>query len=200
MLKIGDIVRVVKCEQYHRKYEGLTGEIIREYKGMFGVLIEGHENHASSYGCYWFRKCQIAVFFDNKESEDESIMLGVYRTALISFLDDGKRECASRYALYDNFEVGDVVVVKTGHHGLQVATIASIDETVGRVTNEREIIAKVDLTDFNKRVETRKRVSELKTAMDVRINKLQKMAVLEMFSEKDAEMKALLDEYKSLTE
>lgn len=199
-MKVGDTVKVVKCEQYNRKYEGLTGEIIREYKGMFGVLIEGHKNHSSSYGCYWFRKGQITVFFDNKESEDESIMLGVYRTALISFLDDGKRECVSRYALYDNFEVGDVVVVKTGHHRLQVATIASIDETVGRVTNEREIIAKVDLTDFNKRVETRKRVSELKMAMDVRINKLQKMTMLEMFSEKDAEMKALLDEYKSLTE
>jgi hypothetical protein len=29
---------------------------------------------------------------------------------------------------------------------------------------------------------------------------LQRMAVLEMFSEKDPEMKALLDEYKALTE
>lgn len=199
-MKVGDTVKVVKCEQYNRKYEGLTGEIIREYKGMFGVLIEGHKNHSSSYGCYWFRKGQITVFFDNKESEDESIMLGVYRTALISFLDDGKRECASRYALYDNFEVGDVVVVKTGHHGLQVATIASIDDTVSRVANGREIVTKVDMGTYENRIASRKRVSELKTAMDVRINKLQRMAVLEMFSEKDPEMKVLLDEYKELTE
>ena len=56
------------------------------------------------------------------------------------------------------------------------------------------------MNTYKNRVASRKRVSELKTAMDVRINKLQRMAVLEMFSEKDPEMKALLDEYKALTE
>lgn len=199
-MKVGDTVKVVKCEQYNRKYEGLTGEIIREYKGMFGVLIEGHKNHSSSYGCYWLRKSQI-ILFEIEESEDEE-MFGDYKTVQVSFLNDNEKEqvCMSKYAMYDNFEVGDVVVVKTGHHGLAVAKIASIDDTVSRVANGREIVTKVDMGTYENRIASRKRVSELKTAMDVRINKLQRMAVLEMFSEKDPEMKVLLDEYKELTE
>ena len=83
---------------------------------------------------------------------------------------------------------------------LAVAKIASIDDTISRVANGREIVTKVDMGTYENRIASRKRVSELKTAMDVRINKLQRMAVLEMFSEKDPEMKALLDEYKALTE
>lgn len=73
-------------------------------------------------------------------------------------------------------------------------------KAVSRVANGREIVTKVDMVTYENRVTSRKRVSELKSAMDVRINKLQRMAVLEMFSEKDPEMKALLDEYKALTE
>lgn len=164
------------------------------------MMVEGHKNHNSQYGCYWLRKSQI-ILFEIEESEDEE-MFGDYKTVQVSFLNDNEKEqvCMSKYAMYDSFEVGDVVVVKTGHHGLAVAKIASIDDTVSRVANGREIVAKVDMGTYENRVASRKRVSELKTAMDVRINKLQRMAVLEMFSEKDPEMKALLDEYKALTE
>lgn len=52
---------------------------------------------------------------------------------------------------------------------------------------------------YNRRVEARNRAAELKAAMDARINQLQRMAVLELFSEKDPEMKVMLDEYKALT-
>ena len=129
-------------------------------------------------------------------------LTGKSKGSISMYLNDNEKEqvCMSKYAMYDNFEVGDVVVVKTGHHGLAVAKIASIDDTVSRVANGREIVTKVDMSTYENRVASRKRVSELKTAMDVRINKLQHMAVLEMFSEKDPEMKALLDEYKALTE
>lgn len=177
-MQIGDKVKIISYRS--SKLEGLSGVITREYKGIFGVMVEGHKNHNSQYGCYWLRKSQI-ILFEIEESEDEE-MFGDYKTVQVSFLNDNEKEqvCMSKYAMYDNFEVGDVVVVKTGHHGLAVA--------------------KVDMGTYENRVASRKRVSELKTAMDVRINKLQRMAVLEMFSEKDPEMKALLDEYKALTE
>ena len=198
-MKIGDKVKIISYRNKH--LVGLCGVVAREYEGVFGVMIDGHKNHRSQYGCYWLRKNQI-ILFDIEESEDEEEMFGDYRTAQVSFLNDNEKDqvCMSKYALYDNYEVGDAVVVKTSHHGLQVAIIASIDDTVGRVTNGREIIAKVDMAAYKDRVAARKRAAELKTAMDVRINKLQKMAVLEMFSEKDPEMKALLDEYKALTD
>lgn len=73
-------------------------------------------------------------------------MFGDYKTVQVSFLNDNEKEqmCMSKYAMYDNFEVGDVVVVKTGHHGLAVAKIASIDDTISMVANGREIVTKVD--------------------------------------------------------
>lgn len=138
-------------------------------------------NQAQVVGLTGKSKGSISMYLNDKTTPSEQV-------------------CMSKYAMYDNFEVGDVVVVKTGHHGLAVAKIASIDDTVSRVANGREIVTKVDMGTYENRVASRKRVSELKTAMDVRINKLQRMAVLEMFSEKDPEMKALLDEYKALTE
>lgn len=197
-MQIGDKIKITSYRNHN--LIGLTGEIIREYKGLFGVRVDGHKNGNSRYGYYWLQKQQI-VLFEIEESEDEE-MFGEYRTAKVSFLNDNENErvCASSYVLYDDFEVGDVVVVMTGHHGLAIAKIASIDNVTSRVTNNREVVANVDMRIYEDRIAARKRVRELKTAMDARINKLQYMAVLEMFSEKDPEMKALLDEYKALTE
>lgn len=197
-MQIGDKVKIISYR--NSRLEGLCGVITREYKGILGVMIEGHKNYKSRYGCYWLRKNQI-ILLEIEESEDEE-MFGDYKTVQVSFLNDNEREqmCRSKYAMYDNYKVGDVVVVKTGHHGLAVAKIASIDDIVSVVANGREIITKVNMDVYKDRVAARKRVSELKIAMDMRINKLQRMAVLEMFSEKDPEMKALLDEYKELTE
>lgn len=194
-MQIGD--RVTILSSWNGELDGLSGVISRKYKSIFGVTVEGRENPNSKYGCYWMKKNQTTLFEESEGIE----MFGEYRTAQVAFLNDNeyRRVCTSKYALFDDFSVGDVVVVKTGHHGLAIAEIASIDETVSRTSCGREIVAKIDMRAYRDRVAARKRVSELKTAMDERINKLQRMAVLEMFSEKDAEMKVLLDEYKALT-
>ena len=198
-MQIGDKVKVIYCDKYD--LVGLSGAIVRKYQNLFGVKIEGHSNTKSSYGCFWFKKHQISPF-KTEESEGEK-MFGEYRTAQVSFMDDEQnRVCAVKYALYDNYDVGDVVVVKTGHHGLAVAKIAAIDAPsarTARVANGREIITRVDMGAYNFRVEAGNRAAELKAAMDARINQLQRMAVLELFSEKDPEMKVMLDEYKALT-
>lgn len=133
-MQIGDKVKIISYRS--SKLEGLSGVITREYKGIFGVMVEGHKNHNSQYGCYWLRKSQI-ILFEIEESEDEE-MFGDYKTVQVSFLNDNEKEqvCMSKYAMYDNFEVGDVVVVKTGHHGLAVAKIASIDDTVSKASAE----------------------------------------------------------------
>lgn len=198
-MQIGDKVKVIYCDK--NDLVGLCGAIVRKYQNLFGVRIEGHCNTKSSYGCFWFKKHQIRLF-KTDESEGEK-MFGEYKTAQVSFMDNEQNlVCAAKYALYDNYAVGDVVVVKTGHHGLAIAKIASIDAPsarTARVANGREIITKVDMDAYNSRVEARNRAAELKAAMDARINQLQRMAVLELFSEKDPEMKVMLDEYKALT-
>lgn len=53
-MQIGDKVKIISYRS--SKLEGLSGVITREYKGIFGVMVEGHKNHNSQYGCYWLRK------------------------------------------------------------------------------------------------------------------------------------------------
>lgn len=65
-MQIGDKVKIISYRS--SKLEGLSGVITREYKGIFGVMVEGHKNHNSQYGCYWLRKSQI-ILFEIEESD-----------------------------------------------------------------------------------------------------------------------------------
>lgn len=87
-MQIGDKVKIISYRS--SKLEGLSGVITREYKGIFGVMVEGHKNHNSQYGCYWLRKSQI-ILFEIEESEDEE-MFGDYKTVQVSFLNDNEKE------------------------------------------------------------------------------------------------------------
>ena len=69
-MQIGDKVKIISYRS--SKLEGLSGVITREYKGIFGVTVEGHKNHNSQYGCYWLRKSQI-ILFEIEESEDGTV-------------------------------------------------------------------------------------------------------------------------------
>ena len=74
-MQVGDTVKVIKCNQYKNKYTGEIGEIVREYKEMFGVVLNGRTNHKSSYGCFWFKKVQVEQILNSlEESEDFLIM------------------------------------------------------------------------------------------------------------------------------
>ena len=103
------------------------------------------------------------------------------------------------YALYDDtIQPEDTVVVQTGHHGMAVARIVALGEPNGPVSHGREIICKVDLTAFEERKARAAQLVELKAKMDSKVQQLQKAAVYEMLAEKDPELAAMLQAYKSL--
>lgn len=62
----------------------------------------------------------------------------------------------------------------------------------------KEIVCKVDFTAWNERRERAKRMNELQCMMNNRVRDLQETALLEMLASKDPELKAMLDEYKTL--
>jgi hypothetical protein len=62
----------------------------------------------------------------------------------------------------------------------------------------REVVCKIDTTDYKARVETRKKAAELKAKMQERAKKLQDIAIYKMLAEKDDEMAQLLADFTNL--
>lgn len=196
---IGSIVKVRDCRKYKGVHKGEIGEVFRTYKEMYGVKFEELKNPNSSYGVFWFKASQIQLITEKTmESEDDFIMMENYKRVGVSF---PERDTAVYvYALYqDDVEVGDTVVVNTGHHGLAVAKIATLDDSkLGKVRYNREVVCKIDLTAYEERKQRMTRAAELKQAMDAKVKEMQNQAIYEMLAEKDPALKAMFNEYKTL--
>lgn len=112
--------------KYGDRFNELIGEVENTSSGgtEFGLRIDGYENSRSSKGLFWFSVDEIEFI----ESE-ETVMLSPnenFKVAGVKFL-DGKNDKEYYYALFNEYYVGDTVVVQTGHHGLALAQIVSID-------------------------------------------------------------------------
>lgn len=93
-----------------------------------------------------------------------------------------------------------MVVVDT-QNGFQLATVEGTASKIpdGIPTGGlKEIVCKVDFTAWNERRERAKRMNELQRMMNNRVRDLQETALFEMLASKDPELKAMLDEYKTL--
>jgi outer membrane murein-binding lipoprotein Lpp len=112
----------------------------------------------------------------------------------------GDKEYA--FACYeDNLSIGDVVVVRKSDGNLaltEVASIGLLDKS--RVLNGCEVVAKVDLTASEARYAKAKEIADLKKDMDEKVAALQAVALYEMMAEKDPALKAMLEQFKKLTE
>lgn len=191
---VGDQVKIKPQSNYHGRFAGEFGEIVRQYDDTVAVKLDGRTNPRSQYGAYWFNENEVEF----TESEEIN-MYGNYVTANIAFLDGANADKTYRYALYDStIQPEDTVVVQTGHHGLAVARVVSLGEPNGPVSHGREVICKVDMTAFEERKARAAQLVELKARMDSRVQRLQKAAVYEMLAEKDPELAAMLQTYKEL--
>lgn len=102
---------------------------------------------------------------ERKEVKDMATNLtGFKRVAIIDF---GGYNNRYAYALYDDsIEVGDTVVVTGKAEGQLLTVTEIINATDTSVNITAEVIAKVDMSAYNKRVENRKRKAELMRRMD----------------------------------
>lgn len=204
-LEIDMKVRVLPFAGYDDRFVGEIGLVKRTNTfvsgGTIGVKLEKHTNSASSYGVYWFKQNKLEII-EEIESEDEKIMLENYKVAGISFLEGTNTKSVYAYALYDeNINVDDIVVVQSGHHGLGIAKVVSINSEefdAKSVQCGREIITKVDFTAYEERKSKAEKIKSLKKQMDAKVKELQNQAIYEMLAEKDPALKTMLDEYKNL--
>lgn len=197
IIEIGTMVRILPYAEYRGRFTGQIGTVERctSLCSSIGIRFENETNKSSGYGVFWFSKDHLEII----ETENE-IMNENFVVAGIKFLDGTNADREYAYALYDEaIKVGDIVAVKTGHHGFALAKIASIGTFPHTAVQcGREVIDRVDFTAYTERKEKAKRVRALKVEMDEKVRQLQQTAIYELLAEKDPTLKAMLEEYKSL--
>ena len=202
---VGDRVVVTNPFEYQGKCHFKCGEVRQIFKRndryLYGVKIDNLPNPRSKNDVYWFGVRSLEA--DNtvviNESE-ENIMFEYFSVARVAFLDNPNS--VFPYALYDHeIQEGDIVVVHTANHGFALAKVMCLDGTddaMKVVKSGREVVCKVDFSQYNFRQESIRRIKELKSNMDAKLREAQTMAIYEMFAEKDPTLKEMLEEFKSI--
>ena len=107
------------------------------------------------------------------------------------------------FALYDDgfdYEVGDTVVVSGRSEIGKIEEIISIEKAAERWKKNitAEVICKVDVSAYQKRVEERKEKERLKKEIDKRKKEIQKRLDDEYYAAHDEEYAALMKKYSEL--
>ena len=168
--EVGDKVIVIKqgCKLSNRIVEIVR---VKEFSSYYTYDVKAYgSNEKSTYS-----ECSLAMYFesnglgltilkDRKEENKMEKLTGFNKIAMITI---GYKDYA--YALYDDtIKVGDTVIV-TGMADDKILTIKDIVNVTDNTNIDRvtaEVKAKVDLTDYNNRVEKRQRKAELVRKMD----------------------------------
>lgn len=203
--KSGLRVRVVKNRSYKKHdYTGYTGTIVRNQYASFGNIIVALDNVVNPYGQsghFYFKPHELAIInsLDINILEDNNMepVVNYFNIVKIQYLNSDKPS-DYQYANFDpELKGGDLCVVKSLNHGLGLARVIEVIDQ-NDVKTVREIVAKVNTTDYDFRVKARKDVAELKAKMEARAKELQDIALYRLLAEKDSSMKELLDSYTNL--
>lgn len=189
---IGDRVKVL-ADNYKDRTVGLVGTVRSVYDGSIAVNLDGLTNTRSSYGCYYYKAKQLEFL-----KGEMNIMDGIYRVALVNFLEGSNRTTDYEYACYDDSICeGDTCVVKTAHHGFALAKVRALAEaSTNPVT--REIVCRADFSAYNERVERRERSAKLMQEMKKRAAAAQEILIYRQLAAQDPAMAELLKEYEQL--
>ena len=192
-----DTVRVVSsCQAY-----GQIGKIVRyiscnSYCNSNYVQVRLNTGHIKNFN-------ENSLVLENNTmiiKGDNNMITGNYNVAMVKFIQGTNTVKGYAFALFDkNIEVDDLVLCDTanGYGVAKVIEIVPQDEYEG-TTVTKEIICKVDFTDFEQRKANREKAKKLKSEMDKKLKDLQEIALYELMAEKSPELKEMLEAYKSL--
>lgn len=106
------------------------------------------------------------------------------------------------FAIYEdenNYKIGDVAVLSSGSFGRIVDIISSKSASEKFTKNIiSEVIGKVDISAYEKRIEQRKQKEQLKKELDKRKKEIQKKLDDEYYASKDETYAEMLRQYESL--
>lgn len=190
---------------------GTEVEVIKKGLQSYGLIGIIMNNHPMNYpNCVvirfndWNGKGEKELYIKKENVKLKGVkemeVKGNYNVAVVNFLqgvNTTKRYC---FALFDNsIKVNDCVLCDTanGYGVAKVLDIVPKTEYVGEKVT-KEIICKVDFTDFENRKEARKKMDSIKKQMDKMVKENQELVLYQMLAEKCPEMASLLEEYKQL--
>lgn len=177
--KTGEVIRYISYpEGYRRRYVQVrlddTGEMHNYNEESLMLIKKGGTNMAA--------------------------VTGNYRVAVVKFVDGTNTYTNYSFALFDNsIAVDDLVLCDTAK-GYNVAKVVDIveQENYSGTTVTKEIICKVDFSNFEKRKETRKKKETIKKQMDKLVKQNQELVLYQMLAKDNPEMQAMLEEYQKL--
>ena len=107
------------------------------------------------------------------------------------------------FAIYDdgnNYKVGEMVALSNNNPNAEINEIISIEEARERCKRDitAEVIGKIDVSAYKKRVAQRKEKEELKKGLDKRKKEIQKKLDDEYYASKDDVYAEMLKRYESL--
>ena len=200
--KIGSQVVVIKQSKYPGvKLLDLIGTVRSGTGGTIAVNFDTIKNEKSSYGSFYFKPNELLKVPDYKrDNVEEKTMEKItdYLNCVKVTFYGADKPSPMPYANFDpELAVGDICAVRYGTDKFDVVKVSEILDSVdGGVHNE--VVAKIDVTDYNTRVQSRAKAAELKAKMQARAKQLQDIALYQMLAKNDPEMEALLNEYQGL--
>ena len=202
--KEGDRVRVTSCCQ--------TYNMIGTVFDIMSKSCTGNEYVKVKLDCGWIRTYNVLSLSHighveiNTDYQKENKCMDVkgnYHVAIVKFVQGYNVSKEYAFALFnsdtDVIVVGDNVLCDTsqGYNVGKVTKIIPQSEYSGCAVT-KEIICKVDFTEFEKRKELRKEKEALKKQMDKMVKDNQELFLYQALAEKNTEMAAMLAKYREL--
>lgn len=199
---IGSYVRVINknLESY-----GLIGQVINPEEYYLDcsdtcVYICFEHWHNEREKILKIKKKNIEKVEDGGNNMASKMLVGNYAVAMcILDSDCNKKKYAFAAFPEDDIREGDRVLVDTAHG----QTIAKVDSMMAQmdyngVDVTKEVICKLDYSNFEKRKESRKRLGNLKNQMDNIVAQNQNMILYTAIAKENPKMAALLNQYKKI--
>ena len=208
-IKVGDKVLIVSKKSQYRGCEAIVAHTFL-YRNQVGVYPIGHEDKYHPARYEWEHDRYLKLVYDSVQKisneEGENIM-GTKLTGYKQVAEIIQMGKPYYYAIYDDgrkYYPGDNVIVSGAASGMvqKIEEIIDAEEAANRMGNKNitaEIVAYVDMSAYEERVEKRKAAEKLKKVMDKVIKEMDENSKYEMYAERNPELKEMLDTYKRLT-
>lgn len=195
---VGKRVRVKWSDKYKRyKVKGRCGTITKCYS-YIAVELDGLRNEYSATGEFYFYKKNLEII-ENEKMEETTMAINNNITNYLNIA----RVLKSDGRIYDHanyipdLKEGDHCVVVSANRDMTVAKVTEIIY-VNDIPQSGEVVTTIDTTDYDYRVETRKKAAELKAKMQERARQLQDIVLYQTLAKDDPEMAQLLSDFTNL--
>lgn len=182
---------------------GCTGQV--ESVNYWGDVINVRLDHNNKVYTYNVKNLMLENEQNNITTKGENNMItGNYKVAMVKFVQGMNTTKGYAFALFDeNIKENDFVLCDTvnGYGVARVTDIVAKEDYVPSSNAEKvtkEIICKVDFTDFEARKEARAKRNKIKKQMDEMLKNNQELILYQAVAKENPVMAVLLEEYKSL--